>query len=54
MATEDQLSTPDLLRIFLLKFLSDDDLENYLDGTFTNGNIVNADGSAVTTESGSA
>lgn len=43
MANEDKMSTPDLLRLFLLKFISDADLTAYVAGTFNNGDFVSAD-----------
>lgn len=44
-----ELSTADLLRIFLLKFLKDEDIQKYLDGQFVNGTMVDADGTAINT-----
>ena len=43
MAQEDKMSTEDLLRLFLLKWLSDADISGYAAGTFANGDFVSAD-----------
>lgn len=43
MATEDGMSTEDLLRLFILKFVSDADIAAYKVGTFANGDFVSAD-----------
>lgn len=50
MAAQDEMSTGDLLRLFLLKFLSDTELSAYVAGTYANGNTVNADGTAIQTD----
>lgn len=50
MATQDEMSTQDLLRLFLLKFLSDTELTAYANGTYANGNAVDSDGTAINTK----
>lgn len=48
-----ELSLEDLLRIFLLKFISDDDITAYKTGTFNNGSNVTPDGTAINTKEAS-
>ena len=50
MAAQDEMSTGDLLRLFLLKFLSDTELSAYAAGTFANGGSVDSDGTAINTK----
>lgn len=52
MAAIDQLSTEDLLRIFLMKFIATQDVTTWLNGQFVNGDIVTANGTSVNTAAG--